>query len=139
MTCPACGHDATRVVKSEVVIRTPLEVPSQNSVGGNHGSHAEKARYRKLRDVFVIEFTAYKRIWNIPDADGHRRVWFTRHFNKHQQLRDQANFVGGMKAVVDALTITKLIVDDKPELFEGIYVQQRSLVRMIEIVVQELA
>lgn len=95
-------------------LNIPLTVPSQNVVGNNRGTRYGRAPYRRLRDSFRVAIMAAAVSARVPFAnlDTKRWVLIERFRSGREKLYDSANFVGGCKAVVDALVLQGLLADD---------------------------
>jgi hypothetical protein len=119
-----------------------LDVPSQNSLSGNHGKWSAIRRYRKLRRDATLLMTSYKNVLEIPTATGKRRITWTRILGPRQRLFDEMNFIGGLKALADSATAAGLLVDDKPKFYEGVYRQddtRRAEGPALEVLIEELS
>ena len=82
------------------------------------------------------------KIW---PARGRRRITLERIYSGRQQERDRDNLVGGMKAVVDALVLQGLLVDDTPAHAELHYGQASvgreppAAMRGLRVTIEDLA
>ena len=132
MNCGTCGQPLP-LAKEAWDIWIPIEPPSQNVVAQNKGGGRHK--YRRIRQEYEMALL-WKR--NIPKAKGKRRVAITRCYSRHGKERDLANIVGGCKALMDALTLTKLIVDDSPKYLEAHYSQERGKASGVRIVLEDI-
>ena len=61
----------------------------------------------------------------MTDDDVKAVVTFLRTYSGRQKLRDRGNLIGGLKPVLDAMTLTGLIVDDSPKWLTDYYHQAR--------------
>jgi len=112
--------------------------PSQNSkLALNKGTRWDRAAYKELRDTFYQLFVMYKKALEIPDATSWRRIYVIRRYSGRARRMDKGNFVGGCKSLLDAMTKAKLIFDDRQEFLEDHYLQVRSKVTEMEIVIWE--
>jgi hypothetical protein len=121
--CALCGGDPSALVRATWTIEVARDVPSQNVLASNKG--ASRWRYAKERDEWVRLLGLHRFILLIPKASILRRVTFLRTYSGRQKLRDRGNLIGGLKPVLDAMTLTGLIVDDSPKWCEDYYFQAR--------------
>lgn len=63
---------------------------------------------------------------HIPKATAKRRVLITRQWGKGKRAYDYGNMVGGCKPLLDAMTRTNLIVDDRPSMLAEYYFQEKA-------------
>ena len=123
MICSLCGGDPQAPVSATWVIEIERDVPSQNVLASNKG--ASRWRYAKERNDWRLLLQMQRDEQSIPKATAKRRVTFLRTYSGHQKLRDLGNLIGGLKPVLDAMTLTGLIVDDSPTWLEDHYHQAR--------------
>jgi hypothetical protein len=121
--CAKCGYDPSAVVKGSWLTTIARDPPSLNARLFNSGSRAHL--YRRERDLWAWEFRSMRLALRIPFASSRRRVTFTRCYGGRQQERDVDNFVGGMKNVIDAMVLERLLIDDNSQWAELHYTQQR--------------
>lgn len=100
------------------------KAPTLNDHVQNSGP--SRWKYGKERDMWMLEFRAARLNFKIPPATGVRAVTVTRLFTGRERPRDYINLVGGMKAIVDALVLEKLLIDDSPEWLQDEYRQERT-------------
>lgn len=148
-TCTKCNHDPDAVIGASWTFFIERDPPSLNSRLSNHrGGWA----YREDRDAWDTEFMAIARGWSAPftaplpartevlfGGTGKRRVTLTRHYHGRQQRRDRDNLAGGMKACVDAMVKSGLLVDDSEEFAEVHYAQIRSRPTGLHVLIEELS
>jgi hypothetical protein len=141
ITCKLCGGMPYAKVVANWSFRFDRDAPSQNDVGNNKGVTASRWKYRHERGAWVSMLSSWAIDMRIPFAEVKRRVTITRCYSGRQQLRDQGNLVGGLKAAVDAMVLCKLLKDDSPEWCEIYYHQRRvdSAERGTLITIEELA
>lgn len=120
------------------VFALSLMPPSQNVVSGNKGSRGAKAKYKKYRSDYEILIRAWMNELKIPDAKSRRRISIIRLYAGRSKRMDRGNMIGGCKPLLDAMTRTGLIVDDREEFLEDHYYQTRSEVNEVEIIIEEL-
>lgn len=101
----------------------PKSTPTLNDRIVNCGS--SRWRYAQERDEWATWFLAARTNLQIPKATGARRLLVLRAFSGRERLRDYVNLVGGCKAVIDALVLQDLLVDDSPKWLEDDYRQER--------------
>lgn len=110
--CQRCGFDPTAAVTASWVFMIERDPPSLNA--RIHNSGASRWQYRAERDVWSGELMVARVNHRITPARRRRRVTLERVYGGRQKERDRDNLVGGMKAVVDALVLQGLLVDDTP-------------------------
>lgn len=121
--CAMCHYDAEQIVTQGWDLFIPREAPGMNARVINSGKSAHL--YRRERDAWCMWFRAERLRQRLPVATDKRRVVMTRLYGGRQQERDIDNLIGGMKCVVDAMVIEKLLVDDAPR-FAELHYQQRA-------------
>jgi hypothetical protein len=90
----------------------------QNSRAGNW-------KYKREREAWCAAVRSARYEHAIPKATGPRWLIVRRQYKGREQERDYINLVGGCKALVDALVLEGLLVDDKPSLLVDCYEQER--------------
>jgi hypothetical protein len=102
-----------------------MRLPSLNDRAHNAGN--ARWSYAKLRDDWrLLIRVAWKRdAPTLSKAIGKRNLLVRREYKGREQERDYVNLVGGCKAVVDALVLEGLLVDDSPALLADRYEQVR--------------
>jgi hypothetical protein len=90
----------------------------QNNRAGNW-------KYKREREAWCAAVRAARDDHAIPKATGPRWLIVRRQYKGREQERDYINLVGGCKALVDALVLEGLLVDDKPSLLVDCYEQER--------------
>ena len=133
--CAKCGYDAAAVVVARWSFVVDRDPPSLNA--RLHNSGARRWAYKRERDDWRTEIRGHKFARGVRVAAERRRVTLTRLYAGRQKRRDQDNLAGGMKAVVDALVLEALLVDDSEQHSEIHYAQvrgdQRGLLIEIEV------
>lgn len=99
-------------------------LPSLNDRMQNAG--ASRWKYAAERDEWRMWFMTARLKHAIPKATKARKLVVTRVYGGREQERDRVNLIGGMKAVVDALVLEGLLVDDKPRWLVDEYFQRRA-------------
>ena len=135
--CVKCGHDPAATVVYSWAFHVDRDPPSLNSRLFNSG--ARRWAYKRERDVWCLEFRAARLLKRIGKAKGKRRVTLTRNYSGRQQHRDADNLAGGMKAVVDALVLEQLLVNDDASHAEIHYAQARTTPAGLVVLIEELA
>ncbi len=135
--CPKCQHDPAAVVAASWSFHVDRDPPSLNSRLFNVGT--KRWAYKRERDTWCMEFRTARILKRIAKASGKRRVTLTRNYAGRQQLRDVDNLSGGMKAVVDALVLEGLLVDDNAVSAEIHYAQARTTPVGLVVLIEELA
>lgn len=123
VACAKCGYDPSAIVQGSWLTTIARDPPSLNARLFNTGSKAHL--YRRERDTWAWEFRAMRLNLQVPAAKKKRRVTLTRCYGGRQQERDRDNLIGGMKSVLDALVLERLLVDDKSQWAELHYSQRR--------------
>lgn len=133
-----CGKVAKRPKLAETVMKRAdlahvhlplkfafqLAIPSQNTAGHTkHWSGYQKVR-KAWRDVVDYHMRELHGL-NLSFSRWH----FLRIIPERGKYYDDANLVGGAKALVDALTFHHIIEDDGPQYFKAMYEQEPSVVR----------
>jgi hypothetical protein len=121
-SCDACGYDPSLPVRLVGELTLHLSWPSQNQLGANARGFAG-IKYRKARQEFAAALHQALSERVVAGADTKRRLWLRRVYRPGKRAYDEANLVGGGKAVVDVLVARGLLKDDSPKWFEGIYQQ----------------
>ena len=141
MKCVKCGFDPKARVLASWEVFIERDPPSLNERVFNSGPRAYL--YRQESEVWGWEMRHARLNQKIPKAKTRRRVTFERHYGGRQKERDHDNFVGGIKAVVDAMTMENLIVADDSSGVELHYAQQlvaaRGARRGLRILIEEVA
>lgn len=144
--CVKCGHDPDRAVTASWSFLIRRDPPSLNERIFNAGN--SRWRYKKERDVWSAEIMVARGNGRIPvvyrPSSPHviRRVTLERIYGGRMQERDRDNLVGGMKPIVDALVLQRLIVDDSPahtELHYGQIREQGTAARGLRVLIEDLA
>ena len=135
--CGSCGQELPPAGE-RWVFALSLMPPSQNIVSGNKGSAKARSKYRKIRGDYVLLLQAWKNELKIPDATSCRRVSITRRYSGRSKRMDRGNMIGGCKPLLDAMTRTGLIVDDREEFLQDHYYQIRSDFNELEICIEEM-
>ncbi len=136
--CAMCHYDAEQAVGAAWNLFVPREAPSLNERVFNTGNKAHV--YRRERDAWCLWFRSERLRLKIPEARTKRRVVMTRIYGGRQKQRDFDNLVGGMKCVVDALVIEKLIMDDNANGVELHYAQRESPTRRgLDVRIEEIS
>ena len=136
--CPKCGHNPAALVTARWTFTVEREIESLNAHRVNAGSKWAQARYRKLRDEWVMWMTANRVNLRIPVAAAKRRVTITRVYSGRQREFDRSNLVGGCKPIWDSMVRAGMLVDDKPAFLEDSYLQRKGERPCTEFVVEEL-
>lgn len=137
--CQRCGFDPTAAVAARWTFMIERDPPSLNA--RIHNSGASRWKYRAERDVWSGEVMVARVNHRITEARGRRRVTLERVYGGRQKERDRDNLVGGMKAVVDALVLQGLLVDDTPAHVELHYGQMQwpAGQRGLRVTIEDLA
>ena len=135
--CEKCGHDPSARIAATWRFLIERGAPSLNDRIVNAGPTAWK--YRRERTAWGWELRAVRLLQRIPIAKGRRRLTLTRVYNGRQKERDRDNLIGGMKAVVDAITLEGLIVDDSPQMAEINYEQMVGTPVGLVVLLEEFA
>jgi len=108
---------------------------------------SQNAFSRELRHPFrYTQLKARMTTWvmvgmvngKIPKATTRRRRLTITRYTKHASYQlDRGNFVGGCKPLLDAAIGMALIVDDKEQWLDDIYIQRVSKDERTEILVEE--
>lgn len=122
--CAKCGFDSAVEVARSYSLFFDRQPPSLNDRIQNAGN--SRWKYKSERDVWCLLVRAERMRLRVPIAVGKRRVTFHRYYGGRLKLRDAANFVGGLKCVVDAFVREKLLVDDAPAYLEDHYQQHKT-------------
>jgi hypothetical protein len=135
IVCPRCNYDFPRPIRW--TLELAFDIPSQNDIAGGKGN--SRWRYKKLRDEYRL-LVKHERIrLRIPTATGRRRVTITRHYGGRCKERDRGNLVGGAKALMDALVLEGLLVDDAPSWVDDWYQQEpTSAPTWVAVEIEEL-
>lgn len=136
-TCEKCGYDPGAKVTASWTLHVDRDPPSLNDRVFNAGPR--RWRYKRERDAWGWEIRAARLLQRVPTATSRRRVTLTRVYSGRQQERDVDNLAGGMKAVVDALVLERLLVGDEPAHAELHYAQERGTPIGLRILIEELA
>jgi hypothetical protein len=97
--------------------------PSLNEHVQNSGP--ARWKYKREREAWCAAVRTARDEHAIPKATGPRWLIVRRQYKGREQERDYINLVGGCKALVDALVLEGLLVDDKPALLVDCYEQER--------------
>ncbi len=137
--CLKCGHDPSAAISATWQFHIPRAVTSGNrhvyNVGGSRWAYA------KERDAWQSWFVQRASEEGITKATGRRRVTLTRFYGGRQREMDVDNMIAGLKPCLDAMTRSGLLVDDKREFAEVIYVQIQTSVaeqRGLFVTIEEL-
>lgn len=126
--CQSCAQDLPELASEKWSFFIPIEPPSLNAVSGNKGGYGARAKYKKIRDAYkyaIRERRMYSAL-DLPGATGRRRVYVTRCMGKGKRRYDRDNLIGGCKPLMDALTLSGLLLDDKEKYLEAHYHQVRA-------------
>lgn len=135
--CSRCGFDPFAKVLGKWVMLIDRDPPSLNDRLVNVGPHRWK--YKKERDAWHWLVKAARLNFNVPVATAlRRRVTLERLFNGRQRERDLDNLSGGMKPIVDALVLERLIAGDDPKSVEIHYKQTKGPLRGLVITIEQL-
>lgn len=138
MQCVKCGHDPAARVTASWTFETDRQVESLNARNVNvHGWRG--GVYKRDRDAWQWVIKVERINQRIPTATGRRRVTLTRLYSGRQHEFDRDNFSGGAKIVMDAIVREGLLVDDKNEWAEVIYVQERGTVSGLRVLLEEIS
>lgn len=112
-----------------ITLDIPHSTPSQNAT--HHKHWREAFDQRKLWEHFIwiakVQFLGGR---GLPDPPPRARVTLTRY---GRQL-DVTNFIGGLKAPIDALKLQGLIIDDDEKHLELIATQQSGEPRTVIVI-----
>lgn len=135
--CARCGFDPMARVFAKWEMLIDRDPPSLNDRFVNAG--AQRWRYKKERDEWHWLVRAARLNYRVPVAGQlRRRVTMVRLFNGRQRERDTDNLAGGMKAIVDALVLERLIVGDDPKSAEIHYTQTKGPLRGLRVIIEDL-
>jgi hypothetical protein len=135
--CGYCGADPEAPVARRWAFFLDRQPPSLNARVFNAG--AKRWAYARERDGWVEEVWIARVSHRIAQAKGKRRVIVVRHYAGREKERDYVNLVGGCKALIDALVLERLLVDDTPAYLEDHYKQLRTQRSGVEIVIEDLS
>lgn len=120
--CLKCCYDPDAQIAASYSFLVERDASSLNARLFNG---AQGWKYRRERDTWQSELRVARVNARVPIGDTKRRVTLTRLYGGRQQERDRDNLAGGMKCVVDALVLERLIVDDSSKWAEIHYAQRR--------------
>lgn len=151
IACSRCGHvESPAATAAAYQTLIPRDPPSLNRRLSN--TRTSGHAYRKVRNewlmwvrrarleagipyVPMVVKTSMKSPAGLvtnesswPVALGKRRVTITRIYGGKSKRRDHDNFVGGLKPVLDAMVLERLITDDSDDHVDLKYVQRPSAV-----------
>lgn len=135
--CLKCSYDPFATVLRSWEFLIERDPPSLNA--RLHNAGGRRWAYKRERDEWRSEFRAARVELGMGVALGKRRVTLTRVYGGRQKQRDLDNLSGGMKAVVDAMVLEAVLLDDSPDLAELHYAQHRGELRGLMVLVEELA
>lgn len=124
MKCDACGFDALAEVKASWGFRIEADIQSANA----HIMNAGVARhaYRRQRDTWQWYLVVAKRLHDVTNATGPRRVTVTRWFSGRQRAFDRDNLIAGCKSLLDALVRSGMLRGDTEADVQVLYKQERA-------------
>jgi Holliday junction resolvase RusA-like endonuclease len=135
--CVKCGFDPDASVRASWTFFVDRDAPSLNARIFNAGPRRWK--YKRERDAWCWEIRAVALMRKMRTAGaGKRRVTLTRVYGGQQKPRDPDNLVGGMKSIVDALVLERLIVDDSAAFAEIHYAEERGEPRGVRFHIEEI-
>ena len=123
------------------VLYVPMDVPSENQLLRGKTVRARIGKRKHWRALSCNAFRALGFERRIPDARGKRRVTWERILGPRQQAFDLSNFIAGLKPIEDGLVDARLLIDDKPQFYEGRYGQvhdQRDVGPCLRVTIEEL-
>lgn len=136
--CARCGFDPLARVFASWTMLIDMDPPSLNDRIVNAG--AQRWRYKKERDAWHWAVKAARLNYQVPLATKlRRRVTLERLYNGRMRERDHDNLAGGMKPIVDALVLERIIAGDDPKSVEIHYAQTKGPLRGLRILVEDLA
>lgn len=115
------------------VFRVDMPTPSLNEIQGQHWSTVSK----KKEAMGWLLVSALNKCPQIPLAASRRRLTIVRH---GKGRLDNDNLCGGVKGLVDAIKMRKLILDDNPDVCELIVHQvvDRKAVPHTMVMIEDL-
>lgn len=119
--CTFCGGDSEVIVRGSWTWLIEKDAASLNKRHVNDGHRGHM--YRRERNQWLQWCQLAMVNQRIPKATHKRRATFTRMFGDRMRPFDYANFVGGLKPLVDAMVECGLLVDDSPKMLEDHYMQ----------------
>lgn len=139
VTCRLCRGPCDAPVVARWEMHYPLDPPSQNETQDGARNHRwKRALHKKRRDEACTWARAEKRRLGIPDAAAPRIVIFERLILPRQRRYDGGNFIGGVKFLLDALRMERLLVQDSPRWVLDYYHQVPGNYPGVIVTIEEL-
>jgi hypothetical protein len=107
-----------------MILDIPLEIPSQNTIGGGRTWKINAAKTAKRRALWRTWCALEMRRAGVPRATGPRSIHVLAY--RTQRCKDDANLRGGAKACIDGCVDAGLLLDDDDRLARITYEQSTA-------------